>query len=271
MIVNDSNPPGERPAADAPSTPGDPTGARLGLPARLWPWALAAGLAAGLVASLGGEAVFGRFQPVFVYPPNWDKIGPYDKPDILSAFLRRETPVVETKNAAAAYGLLGAVLGGSLGLAAGLARRSPGAASRAALLGVLAGGATGAAMSAALVPVFFRIIDPESGMLPALLTHAGIWAPIGAAAGLAFGVGLGRPRTILLALFGGLAGAALGTIAYEVVNSLAFPNLRLDKPIPGEAPSRILGDFCITIFTALGVVLGVGERNAKADRADELA
>jgi len=261
VTTNETDLTGKRPGGDDETAPARPD--RASLPTRLWLWALAAGLVAGLAASVGGEAVFGRFQPVVVRPANWDQISPYEKPDIVSAILRRETPVAESKNAAAAYGLLGAVLGGAMGLAAGLARRSTGAAFSSALAGVFAGGAIGAAMSAAMVPVFFRIVDPDSGLLPPLLVHSGIWAPIGAAAGLAFGLGLGGPRMILLAAIGGLAGAALGTMAYEVVNSLAFPNALQDKPIPGEAPSRILADFCVAIFTALGAALGVGERKSK--------
>ena len=70
---------------------------------------------------------------------------------------------------------------------------------------------------------------------------------------------------IFLAAIGGSAGAALGTMTFEVVNSLAFPNDLLDKPIPGEAPSRILGGFRITIFAALGAALGVGDRKSKVD------
>jgi len=111
-----------------------------------------------------------------------------------------------------------------------------------------------------MIPVFFRTVDPESGMLLGLLIHAGIWVPIGGAAGLAFGVGLGGRKWIVLALVGGLAGAALGTMAYEVVNALAFPDVRLDNPIPANRNSRILGAFCVTVLTALGAALGVGER-----------
>jgi hypothetical protein len=103
-------------------------------------------------------------------------------------------------------------------------------------------------------------------MLLGLLIHAGIWLPIGAAAGVAFGVGRGGRRTIVLALLGGLAGAALGTLVFEIVNGLAFPNVRLDKPIPGESHSRILTYFCVAVFTALGAALGVGERRSKLDR-----
>jgi hypothetical protein len=235
------------------------------MPRPLWLWALAAGLAAGLAAAVGGEAAHGRFQPVIKYPANWDQISAFDKPDIVSALMRKETPGAEAKNTAVAYGLLGATLGGALGLAGGLARRSGRAALTATLVGALTGAATGAALSVATTPVFFQRLDPESGMTLGLLIHAGIWVPIGAAAGLAFGVGLGGPRSIALALLGGLAGAVLGTFAYELVNALAFPNARLDRPVPDDWQSRILAVFSVAVFTALGAALGLGERRRKVE------
>jgi hypothetical protein len=255
-----ANTPLEPTPVEGPSKVDAPAAGLPSLPSRLWLWALAAGLAAGLGAGLGGEALFGRFKPVIVHPANWDQLSAFDKPDVDSALLRKATPGVEVKNAAATYGLLGVLLGGALGLVAGLARGSARSALVATLVGAVAGTAAGAGMSAAMIPIFFRTVDAETGMLLGLLTHAGIWVPIGAAAGLAFGIGLGGPRSIALALLGGLAGAALGTMAYEVINGLVFPNARLDKPIPDESQSRILGAFCVTIFTAAGAALGVGER-----------
>jgi hypothetical protein len=260
------NSPAEPTPAEGPLKPGAAASDRPGLPGLLWVWALAAGLVAGLGAGLGGEAVYDLFQPVIVYPANWNQLGPFDRPDVLSNLLRKEAPGVGIKNASAAYGMLGLLLGGALGLVAGLARRSAGSALIASLVGVLAGAATGVGMSVALIPVFFRLVDPESGMLLGLLIHAGIWAPIGAAAGLAFGVGLGGRKWIALAMVGGLAGAALGTMAFEVINALAFPDARLDNPIPSDRKSRILGAFCVTILTAMGAALGVGERKTKGER-----
>ena len=261
MTLEPSNPSNEPATVGESSTP---LGSSRSLPAHLWLWALAAGLLAGALASAGGEAVYGRFQPVFIPPPGWEKVSQYQRPQVTSAFLTKENPIVEGKNAAAAYGLMGAVLGGALGLAGGLARRTPRTAIIASFVGIVSGAATGAALSIALFPIFFRVVTAESGLLPLLLIHAGVWAPVGAAAGLAFGIGLGGPRSIAFAMIGGLAGAALGTMAFEVANSIVFPSIRLDRPIPSEAPSRIMGHFCITVFASLGAALGVGERKGKS-------
>jgi hypothetical protein len=264
MASPDSNASAEPPPAAPSPTTGD-TPAAIGArpPARLWIWALIAGLAAGSVAGIGGEKAHNLFRPVLKYPDNWAQIGMYDRPDIESGLIRKETPGVEAKNTAIAYGLLGAALGGALGLAGGLSRRSARSGLTAALVGALSGGAIGAIMSAVLIPVFYRMIDPESGMMLGLMVHAGIWVPIGAASGLALGVGLGDRRAIALALLGGLAGAALGTMAFEVVNAIAFPNVRLDKPIPEERSSRILAVLSVAVFTSFGAALGLQERKRK--------
>jgi hypothetical protein len=270
MASPDSNAPAEPPPAAPSPTTGDTPAAGARPPARLWIWALAAGLAAGSVAAIGGEAAYKLFRPPMMLPANFDSLGQYDKPDVLSAVLRKETPGVEAKNTAVAYGLLGAALGGALGLAGGLARRSARSGLTAALVGALAGGAIGAILSAVLTPVFFRELDPETGMMLGLMVHSGIWVPIGAASGLALGVGLGGRRTIALALFGGLAGAALGTMAYEVVNALAFPNGRLDQLIPDGRGSRILADLSVAVFASLGAALGLQERRRKVKAPSQL-
>jgi hypothetical protein len=265
MASPDSNASAEPPpAAPSPTTGDTPAAAGARPPARLWIWALVAGLAAGSVAAIGGEAAHDRrFEAVLKLPDNWASIGVYDRPDILSNLLRKETPRVEAKNTAIAYGMLGAALGSALGLAGGLARRSTRSGLIAALVGALLGGAIGAIMSVVLIPVFYRMLDPETGMMLGLMVHAGIWVPIGAVSGLALGVGLGSPRAMVLALMGGLAGAALGTMAFEVVNALAFPNARLDMPIPELRSSRILAALCVAILTSLGAELGLQERKRK--------
>jgi hypothetical protein len=263
MASPDLNAPAEPPRSDPSSSTGDRPQGGAKLPARLWIWALVAGLAAGSVASIGGEKGYKWFKPVLKYPDNWAQISMYDRPGIEYGLIRKERTKVESKNTAIAYGLLGAALGAALGLVGGLSRHSARSGLIAALVGAIAGGAIGAIMSAVLVPVFYRMHDPETGMMLALMVHAGIWVPIGATSGLALGLGLGNPRAIVLTLIGGLAGAALGTMAFEVINALAIPDARLDMPIPELRSSRILAAFSVAVFTSLGAALGLQERTRK--------
>jgi hypothetical protein len=262
-------------AGDAVGPGKAPGGAAPG--AWLWLWALAAGLVAGLAAGIGGEATQGLFKIHYQRPANWAQLSPFERPDVESALIRKATPPVEEKNTAVVYGLLGGALGGALGLAGGLARRSARAALAAAVLGLVAGAATGAAAGSGMAFVFYQQLDsapkapsgfveadPRPSLLFDLLVHAAIWAPVGAVAGLAFGAGLGGRRSVGQALFGGLAGAVLGTMAFEVASTLAFPLLRVDSPIPGERLPRLLAVFSVAVFTALGAAVGVQERRRKA-------
>ncbi len=73
----------------------------------LWLLTAGAGLVAGLLAALGGEAI-GRAIPLSVkYPPEYAKMGGYQKEAVRSMALGQAEQVQEQQKAAAAYGLLG--------------------------------------------------------------------------------------------------------------------------------------------------------------------
>jgi hypothetical protein len=235
-------------------------------PAYLWLWVLAASLIAGLVAWLGGEATYRTFRAVHVRPPNWNDMGPYEQRAYLGDEELAQIPPAESKNAALAYGLLGAALAGALGLAAGLSRGSVTAGATAAVLGVVVGAAAGAAMAPVMIPIFYRHHTHEPGptlMLLPLLVRAGIWVPIGVAAGLALGLALGDHKRIPSALIGGLLGATIGTIAFEATNAVAFPLERVVAPVPLEKLQRLLTHFCVAIFTGLFIVMAVRQTSKK--------
>lgn len=224
----------------AGESPG-PSGRFAARPVRLGALALAAGVTAGLVAWLGGEAAHGTFAPpAGLY-------GALEK----SAILAREQLAAQVKNAALAFGLLGAATGLALGVVGGLARRSTRASAGAGLVGLVAGLAAGAATSLILVPIGER--DPglaESLFVP-LLMHGGIWSAVGAAGGLAFGLGLGGRGMAPRALLGGLSGALLGTIGYELVGALVFPLAGTSHALSATAPTRLLACLFVTIPVAL--------------------
>jgi hypothetical protein len=103
-----------------------------------------------------------------------------------------------------------------------------------------------------MVQVFHRFRDPEadaaiSGMLLLFLTHAGIFAGVGASGGLALGCGLGDRKVIVPALIGGLFGALVGAFAFELVDFLAFPLVRTDHLLPIEPFPRLLLHFCVAV------------------------
>jgi hypothetical protein len=173
----------------------------------------------------------------------------------------KQSPRVLSRVAAVGFGVLGACLGGSLGIAGGLARRPVSAAAPAAggLLGAVLGAALGAGTSLALVPplldLYFGHKDME--ILTGMFSHSVIWGPLGAAAGLAFAVGLGERRLIGRALVAGLAGALLGTVVFDFVGALAFPLAKTDALFSETWPTRLLARLIISLGTAAALALSL--------------
>ena len=200
-----------------------PTAVAWRLP--VWLLTLGAGVVSGLIAWAAGEAASGLFRPESerVFPVNYKAMGGYQKQAALSMVEGEALRVADRKKAAARFGLLGLVLGVGLGLVGGLAGGSRWTAARGAIVGALAGAAAGAGLSWAAIPLFFRFQSPESGLGVLFMTHAAIFVAVGATSGLALGLGLGDRSAVGRALFGGLLGGFLGTIALETVISLAFP------------------------------------------------
>ena len=197
----------------------------------LWLLTLGVGLVSGLISWAGGEpmSTMFRIQDEAVYPANFQNMGSYEKQAVNAEIQGAAERVVERKKAVASFGLLGMALAVGLGLIGGLAAGSPRRAILGALGGGLAGAVAGAGLSWVVVPIFFRFQTPASGLLVLFLTHAAIFTGIGAMAGLALGLGLGDRSAMGRALFGGMLGGFLGTIALEIVNSLAFPLMRTSR------------------------------------------
>jgi hypothetical protein len=230
-------------------------------PRRVLLWALAGGLVAGLASWFGGEAAYGIFEPVVTRSPDWDRVSPQERGALAAKQRRINKPAAETKNAALAYGMLGAAVGMTLGLAGGLARSSARAGLLAGLVGAPAGVLGAAVMSALMTPVFFRLLDPDSPppLAAPLFTHLGIWAAVGVAGGLALGLGLGDRGSIARSAVGGLAGVLLGTFLIEVVIALVFPSMRVYEPIPEERVPRLIVHLGVAVATALGAALALRE------------
>jgi hypothetical protein len=218
----------------------------------LWLLALGAGLAAGLLSWAAGEWTYPRFKmrDAIVLPANYYQTSGYQRQALHSEVMGRAHAAVERKRTTATFGFLGLVLGTALGLIGGLvAGFRPGAVAGAVAGGIVAG-AVGAGLSWIVTPVYFQYLDPEQGFLALFLARAAIFMPLGAAAGLALGLGLYDRATFMSALCGGLAGALLGTIALESAISISFPLLPTFEVIPTGWPSRLITHLCVAAFTA---------------------
>jgi hypothetical protein len=237
------------PAPGASLAGGLATGRRLP-PVRVWALALTAGLIAGFASWLIGETFHGRFAP----------------PDARTG--RRLTPAeirsrgmaldaAQALEATLAFGSLGAVLGLALGLAGGCARGSARAAVIAAIAGSILGGTAGALMPRVLLPIYFRMHNPDrDDLILAILIQGGNWSVIGAAAGAAFGIGFGDRGGALRALLGGLLGAIAGVLVYELVGGVVFPLDGTSNPLSATSGTRLFARLAVTILASAGAAVG---------------
>ncbi|GAC1470716.1 MAG: hypothetical protein NVSMB9_16090 [Isosphaeraceae bacterium] len=217
---------------------------------------LPAAITAGIIAWLVGETELVRVRPRLVA--------------MVVQGARMNASTIETElaantaTAARVYGVLGAALGLSLGIAGSLTRRSSVQVQAwvPALLGAGLGAAAGFATSLAGIPFFERHRDAlENDLIPSVLLHGSIWGAIGAAAGFAFGVGTGgRQRLALRCLLGGLVGVLIGTALSDVLGAVFFPNDQTGNPVSLSRSSRFLSRLLVSLSTAVGVLVSVHER-----------
>ena len=174
--------------------------------------------------------------------------------------LKRRQGVSMDRAAALAYGGLGMFLGLALGAAGGLVRRSPVAAIAAGLIGLVLGGAAGAGTTLALLPSYHAALaarqdeDKENNLSLALMTHGGIWVAVGAAAGLALGLGLGGLGRIARATIGGILGACLAAAIYEFAGAIVFPTAETFRPMAVAPAPRLLAHLSVALCVAVGAL-----------------
>jgi hypothetical protein len=184
--------------------------------------------------------------------------------------LTRVTPTVATQTVAAArngaltFGVLGLCLGGCLGLAGGLARRSSFAVAAGGLGSVL-GFAAGVATSLALLPfcIASRLRYPDNDLVISFVMHGAIWGSVGAVAGLAFAVGLGERSVWVRALTAGFAGALVGAVAFDLIGAVAFLGAKTDDPISRTWVTRLIARLLVTVATAAAVSLVLPVRSGE--------
>lgn len=251
---NSPSPPTDGPEAGAADM-GTETAASARGAARgpLWLPYLGAGLVAALLGWAAGEWIYPAFPFEYeaVYPANYKTLGGYQKEAMDSRIQALARGAADRKRAAASFAWLGFVLAASLGWMGNRAASS----TRSRIIGAVAGGAVGAATGAAVswiaVPLFYRYQDPDSGLLVLFLTHAAIFGSVGAASGLALGLGMEDRSRLGPAILGGSLGALIGTMALEASNSLAFPLMRTFEPIASQGAARGLSYACVAVSTAL--------------------
>jgi hypothetical protein len=165
-----------------------------------------------------------------------------------------------TQNAAVAYALLGAILSLILGVTAGcfLGRLSIPRVLAAGLAGIVLGASLGAASSYGLTPIYFHRMGTADVTL-SLLIHLGIWTAVGAAAGVAFGAGSGSRDVLVRSLVGGITGAALGTLLFDILGAF-LPLAHTERPLSQEAGTRLAANIVLCFCVACGIVVVASQK-----------
>ncbi len=229
-----------------------------------WVLTLLVGLAVGSLSGVGSEYTYNAFALDPHYPANYGSTTGYDRAAMRADVERIAKQVLEMKKAAAAYGLLGLLLGVALGALGGFASGSIRWGLAGALVGAISGTAAGAGFAAALVPVYFRLMDPGSGLILLFMIYAAIFAGDGVAGGLALGWGLGDRMMIVRCLIGGVFGSFVGTFAFEAINSLAFPLSGSFDPVPAEWLPRLIVHICVATGIAACAGLAVDRAGSRS-------
>jgi hypothetical protein len=158
------------------------------------------------------------------------------------------------------HAILGGLFGFFLGTLGGLARRSI----KAGLIAGLAGGGVGAGIGAGAaflaLPIYARHLQLEGGdMLGSLILHACLWTGIGAAGGLALGLGLGGGLRVLQTAIAGALGALCGVLFFEVLGAIAFPLDETGSPTSATARTRLLARLLVTVMAAGAAALAASQ------------
>jgi hypothetical protein len=171
-----------------------------------------------------------------------------------------ETKVFATRNGVVGYAILGAILSLGLGVTAGLlnGRRSISLVFLACVTGLVLGACGGAASSYVLIPVYFNNLE-TADLTFSVLIHLGIWTVLGAASGAAFGIGSGSRGVFVRSIIGGVTGAALATLLFDVSGAF-FPLAHTERPLAEEAGTRLAGTVLLGLCTAVGIVVVAGQR-----------
>lgn len=207
---------------------------------------LACGPWLGLVATVFGGVLawflLEWIHPVFTVPEKY-AILPAPVPPELSAELEQLTWRLHLANAVVVLAIVGAFVGGFLGLGEGVAQHSL----RSAALGLggcaLIAGAFGA--SAGLIGHFFfqwqYYAGKESLIGWTMAMQAAMLAALGLGAGLAVGILLGRQRLLVAscAVAGVLAGVLAGLL-FPYLASRYLPVAASEIVIPEAGPARLL-------------------------------
>jgi hypothetical protein len=226
----------------------------------------AATLLAGILAALGvwgfGESPFATVKPRV---SKLQVMGQTLNTDAVSAEALAEAELIEATKTGSVFG---ALLGLALALSTRVGTPRGKAIVQALVLGTVGGGLLGAVTPIVALTVFDAIRQPGAqDLLPSVVLHQVLWAPLGLTAGLAYGLGRGLPRGRLAAsALAGLLGGAIGSVVFDVIGSIAFSLARPEQMIAATPTARLVAKLCVAIgIAALLITPMEGKRKSNKE------
>lgn len=234
------------PTENAPPTVVESQDSNPGSGVRVLGLIVLAGLLAGGLSVLVGEAVMEFYR---------SELNPNMKP-VPKVEDAGRVGIARVGSVTLTFAAAGGILGATLGLAGGLSRRSLPSGTRAALSGFVVGLVLGAVVAMVVASLYFKHVDPQSEeLLIPLAAHVALWSVVGAVGGLACGKGLGGAGRWKVTLMGGIVGAVAGSVVSEIVGALLFPSARTQLPVPETAIARGMAQMIVASLLAIGVAL----------------
>jgi hypothetical protein len=229
---------------------------------------LSAGPRLGLLFALLGGAlawlVFRAYYPIATVPMNIQDLGGENLTAGQDQMIIAIQNNINRQNTLFALAVVGSLVGGGLGLAEGIARRSfnsvVGIISLVAMIGTVAG-VVGGLLTDLVYTNMKHIGDPLT-LGGAVLIHVISLAVLGAGIGLGLGASTGRAAATGNCLLAGmLAGFGAGLI-YPIVVSFVLPGAQTQVLAPEEAGSQLV--WIGSIASLLGLVVpGTAARRPK--------
>ena len=237
-----------------------------------------AGPLLGVVFALLGGAVawliLWVYHPVFIVPPEIISRGMAMSATAEDAVaLAAAQRTANRWNAAFALAVIGALVGGSLGIAEGLGRRSMAFVVVGGLVCTLLGSLFGAVagMAAEWSVPFVRPSAEAYALFGTLAVQAIGFGTLGAGVGLGLQAATRRahgvPNLLLVGLLAGISTAVVYTLIAAVIGMLV-PVIQTEITIPADLLSRAVWIGLAAVLLG-AILLGAGDKPGKADRGPQ--
>jgi hypothetical protein len=240
--------PTDHPVARAASPSTHANGVRWGI----WQGAIVAAAAAAIVAWLLGELGVAKAVAANEAVPTMGVT--------IMAPTAATTQAADLKNCIRLFGVFGALLGISLGMAGGRLRGNARTTWWAASVGLIGGGVSGAVVPMFVVPAFHRWQSAGAEDLTySMAMHAGLLILPGVIAGLALAIGLGNKKRLIHAALGAALGAVIGAVVYDLAGGYAFPFANTGDPLATMSVARLVELIVPAIAIAVGAACGASD------------